>query len=271
MITRRELCGELLGTFLLVFFGLATVAAAVTLGVHVGLFQVAALWGLAVIVAIAVSAESSGAHLNPAITLAFASVSNFSWKKVPGYIFAQCLGAFIAGWLVYALFAGSIASFEDTHHIVRGESGSELSAMMFGEYFPNPAMVLEMAELEHVGIVEGFLAECLGTGLLAFVIFSLVGQKRENLPSWLIPIFIGLSLTVIIGIMAPFSMGGFNPARDLMPRIVASLAGWGSYPFTYNGNGWLVVYVLAPILGAQVGALLAKMVCLEREPSEQSE
>lgn len=267
MVTRREFCGELLGTFLLVFFGLATVAAAVTLGVHVGLFQVAALWGLALIVAITVSAESSGAHLNPAMTLAFASVAGFSWRKVPGYVLGQCVGAFLAAALVYALFRGAIVSFEDSHHLIRGEAGSELSAMMFGEYFPNPAMALEMKQLEHVGFMEGFLSEGLGTALLAFVVFSVVGQRRDGVPSWLIPIVIGLGLTVIIAIFAPFSMGGFNPARDLMPRIVASLAGWGTHPFKHNGHGWLTVYILAPIVGAQVGALAAQLLCKGKNDS----
>ena len=266
MVEKREFLAELLGTFLLVFFGLSTVAVAVTLNVHVGLFQVALLWGFALIVAISVVSETCDAHFNPAITLAFATVSGFSWRKVPAYIFAQCTGSALAALGVYALFSGTIEAFEETNHIVRGETGSELSSMMFGEYFPNPAMARDMSELARVTLWHGFFAELLGTALLAFVIFTLVGQRRATMPSWLVPILIGVALSVIIAIMAPLSMGGFNPARDLMPRIVASLTGWGKLPFEHNGNGWLLVYILAPIVGAQVGAVLAQLV---RKPSEE--
>jgi len=258
MTTRREFCGELLGTFLLVFFGLSAVVAAVILDAHVGLFQVAAIWGLGLMVAISVSAGSSGAHLNPAITLAFAMWSDFSWRKVVGYVLAQCAGAFLAALLVFVLFQGALENFdrevafdrlgeagemggwsefkeESTAkgiHVVQGDEGkikTIKTAMVFGEYYPNPAAA-EGGKLAWVGMREAFLAETIGTALLALTIFTLVGQKRESVPVWLVPILLGVVLVVLISLLAPITQGGFNPARDLMPRLVSSMLGWGSMP-----------------------------------------
>ncbi|OYV06952.1 MAG: aquaporin, partial [Verrucomicrobiales bacterium VVV1] len=88
--------GELLGTFILVFFGCGSVAAAVTTGAQVGVFQVAIVWGLGVATAIGMTGHLSGAHLNPAVTIAFAVWRDFPWRKVPGYVVSQMAGAFLA-------------------------------------------------------------------------------------------------------------------------------------------------------------------------------
>ena len=104
--------GELLGTFLLVFFGCGVVATAVALQAPVGLFQVAIVWGLGLATAIFLSRKLSGAHLNPAMTLAFAVFAEFPAKRVPAYLAAQFLGAFLAATAVFGLFGGAIEAFE---------------------------------------------------------------------------------------------------------------------------------------------------------------
>lgn len=257
----RWFIGELLGTFLLVFFGCASVATAVALAAPVGLVQIALVWGLGLSVAIFLTGGLSGAHLNPAITISMMVFRQFPMNRVPGYVMAQCLGALAAAAMVFALFSGSIEAFEEEARIVRGEPGSEASAMIFGEYFPNPGgKALTEEARETVSHWNAILAEGLGTALLALAIFGFTSPKSQSGPGPMTPLAIGLTLTVLISLFAPLTQAGFNPARDLMPRIFTSLAGWESVPFTANGPGWLTVYVLAPIGGALVGGGLGKKI-----------
>lgn len=254
----RWFSGELVGTFLLVFFGCGSVATAVALDVPVGLFQVAIVWGLGLSAAIFVTAGASGAHLNPAITLAFALVRDFPKSRVMGYFCAQFLGAFAAAALVYLLFGGAIQQFEIQNGIERGNPGSEASAMVFGEYFPNPGGKALTGDIrKQVPHWRAVAAEFFGTALLALAIFGFTNKENESGPGAITPLAVGFTLTTLICIFAPLTMAGFNPARDLAPRIFSSLAGWGSVPFAANGIGWLTVYVLSPCAGAFVGAHIA--------------
>jgi glycerol uptake facilitator protein len=254
----RWFSGELIGTFLLVFFGCGSVATAVALEAPVGLFQIAIVWGLGLSTAIFVTAKASGAHLNPAITLAFAFVRDFPKRRIPGYLFAQFLGAFAAAAMVYALFGGAITKFEQANGITRGEPGSEASAMIFGEYYPNPGgkPLTDMAR-QTVPQWRAALAEFFGTALLALAIFGFTARENDRGPGQMTPLAIGFTLTTLICIFAPLTMAGFNPARDLAPRLFSSLAGWDSHPFQVNGIGWLTVYIVSPCIGAIVGASIA--------------
>lgn len=251
--------GELFGTFLLVFFGCGAVASSVVEGAPVGLFQVAVVWGMGLSVAIYLTGGLGGAHLNPAITLAFAALTPFPWRRIPVYLLAQFLGAFLAAAAVYGLYGGSIQSYEAAQGIERGALGSEASAMIFGEYYPNPGgAALVAPERDRVTSSRAFFAEFLGTALLALVVFGFTARSNKGGPAGLTPIAIGIALTTLICVFAPISMAGFNPARDLAPRLFSSLAGWGGVPFTTNGTGWITVYLLAPCLGALTGAWLSR-------------
>ena len=248
--------GESLGTFLLVFFGCGSVATAVALNAPVGLFQVAIVWGFGLSIAIFLTGGLSGAHLNPAITISLVVFRAFPIGKAVGYILAQFAGAFIAATMVFLVYGGAIEAFETDNAIARGEAGSEASAMIFGEYYPNPGgSPLPEPDQRAITGAKGFLSELLGTALLALVVFAVTDKRTNILPAWVVPFAIGITLTVLISLFAPVSMGGFNPARDLAPRIFSSLVGWGNLPFTINGYGWLTVYVIAPILGALLGGL----------------
>jgi glycerol uptake facilitator protein len=253
----RWFTGELLGTFLLVFFGCGAVATSVSVGAPVGLFQVAIVWGLGLTVAIYLTGGLSGAHLNPAITLALASFTDFPFKRVPIYFLAQFLGAFLAAAAVYGLFGGFINSFENENGIQRGAQGSEASAMIFGEYYPNPGgTALSFEKREQVSTPRAFFAEFLGTALLALIVFGYTSKENRSGPNGQTPLAIGLALTTLICIFAPVTMAGFNPARDLAPRLLSSLVGWGTVPFSVNGIGWLTVYIVAPCCGASVGGFI---------------
>ena len=247
----HEFMGEFIGTFLLVLFGCGSVAVSVLYSAHVGLFQVAMVWGLGVTVAIYATRHLSCAHLNPAVSIAMVLGQRMALRKLPVYVGAQFIGAFAAAATLYLLFAASIAQFESLHHILRGAPDSVRTAMMFGEYYPNPGAGTAAV----VGTFTAFLAEAVGTFVLVFLIFSLTEGCNLGRPDdALAPLFIGLTVTIIISIIAPLTQAGLNPARDLSPRIFAMLAGWGKAALPDPGIGFLTVYVLGPICGALVAS-----------------
>jgi len=251
----RPCLAEFIGTLILVFFGVGAVNAAVLAGVTQGLWQVAAIWAIGVALAIYATGAVSGAHINPAITVALAVWRGFPKRRIAPYIIAQVAGAFCGSLLLYGLFHGLLTYFEVSHHLVRGGPGSELSAMVFGEYFPNPAMVGTTAEAyAQVSVFTAVLAEAIGTAFLAVFVFALTSPRNPGGPRVGVPLFIGLALAVIIMIVAPLTQAGLNPARDFGPRLLSYLLGWGAVAIPGPRGGFFTVYVLAPIFGAVFGA-----------------
>jgi len=249
---------ELAGTFILVFFGVGSVHAAVLCGAQAGLWQVAVVWGVAIALAIYAFGARSGAHMNPAMTVAFVAFRKFPIRQVPFYMLAQLTGAILAALTLYALFNGMIVHFETVHQITRGTPGSELSGMIYGEYFPNPGMAKAAGWApEVVTLWTAMFAEFIGTAFLAFFIFALTDSCNDGRPGKsLLPLFIGLSVAIIISIIAPLTQAGLNPARDFGPRLVAWGMGWGSVAIPGPRGGFFTVYILSPILGAVVGGFL---------------
>lgn len=252
--------GEFFGTFLLVFFGCGSVCAAITTGAQVGVFQVAIVWGIGIATAIYLTGSLSSAHLNPAVTIASAAWSRFPARLVLPYIAVQMLGAFAAAALLFALYGGSIRAYEAKNNIVRGAVGSEATAMVFGEYFPNPGgRALTAAARETMTPGAAFAAEVVGTAILVLVIFCVTDERNATRPQLLTAATIGLTITILISLLGPLTMACFNPARDLGPRLLSSIAGWGAVPFTTNGSGWLTVYILAPITGGLLGGAIYRV------------
>jgi glycerol uptake facilitator protein len=252
--------GEFFGTFLLVFFGCGSVSAAVATGAQVGVFQVAIVWGIGIATAIYLTGSLSSAHLNPAVTIASAAWSRFPLRLVIPYIFVQMLGAFAAAALLYSLFSGALTAYEAKHGIVRGLPGSEATAMVFGEYFPNPGgKPLNDAARATMSPGAAFAAEVVGTAILLLVIFCATDDRNATRPQILTAATIGLTVTILISLLGPLTMACFNPARDLGPRIFSSLAGWRSVPFQTNGWGWLTVYIVAPIVGGLLGGAIYRV------------
>ncbi len=258
----RELIGEALGTFVLVLFGCGSVAVSVLFNAHQGLMQVALAWGIGVTLAIYLTRHLSCAHLNPAVSLAMVLSGRMSVRKFPVYIAAQFVGAVLAGFALYVLFAPSIAAYENAHGIIRGSAESVKTAMMFGEYYPNP----ETAAV--VSLPLAIVAEAFGTFLLVLMIFALTEGCNVGRPDNAhAPVFIGLTVSSIICLIAPLTQAGLNPARDLGPRLVAWLTGWGSAAFPDSVGGFLYVYVLAPLLGGVLASFL--FICI-LEPAMKS-
>ncbi len=251
----RAMAGEFAGTFILVFFGVGAVNAAVVTGAQQGLWQVAVVWALGVSLGIYTAATLSGAHLNPAITVAAAVYERFPWWRVAPYAVAQTAGAASASLVLYSLFADAIVEFERRRGLLRGGPGSELSAMVFGEYFPNPAIFGTAEDAWRVVTpTTAFGAELVGTAMLAFLIAALTLDRNRTRPSpGATPIAIGLTVAAIISVIAPLTQAGLNPARDFGPRLVAYFLGWGEIAIPGPRGGWLGVYILAPVVGALLG------------------
>jgi glycerol uptake facilitator protein len=253
------LVGEVLGTFLLVLFGTGSVACAVLTGALQGLWQVAVVWGFGVTIAIYCSASLSGAHLNPAVSLAFALLrpSGFPRQRLLPYWLAQLGGAVLAGLVVWAAFAPFLSRFELRDGLIRGTAGSERAAMIFGEYFPNPAIFGTGPDATAlVSPLAAMLVEALGTAILVLVVFALSDPENAAAPEpTLVPFLIGFTVAMLISLFAPITQAGWNPARDFGPRLVALLAGFGSVAIP-GPQGGFWIYIVGPLIGGVVGGLI---------------
>jgi glycerol uptake facilitator protein len=254
--------GEFIGTFILVFFGVGVVNAAVVTGAQVGLWQVAIVWAIGVSLGIYSSAALSGAHINPAITAVAVVFDRMPVSRAVAYVFAQVAGAMAASLVLYAMFAEAVLEFERRHGLLRGGPGSERSAMIFGEYFPNPA-VFGTAEdaWRIVSLPSAFVAEMVGTAMLAFLVSAVTSPRNAARPPAAVQaLFIGLGVAAIISVIAPLTQAGLNPARDFGPRVVSWFMGWGEIAFPGPRGGWFTVYIVAPVVGALVGGGLYRLV-----------
>ncbi len=256
---------ELIGTFILIFFGCGAVHAAVVFGAQSGLWQVAVVWGVAIALAIYTVGSVSGAHINPAITIMLCVWDGFDRRRVGPYIAAQFAGAFLAAAVLYVIFSPKLAAVEAAKGVVRGEPGSEITASCYGEFFPNPGGLAAGEEpydaVKHAELKKSvphgaaFMAEVIGTALLAIMVFVCTDPSNTGAPArHLAGVFIGLTVALLISVIAPLTQACFNPARDFAPRLFSALAGWGQVALPLGSDwGWLTVYIIAPILGAIIG------------------
>lgn len=243
----RHFFGEFIGTFCLVGIGCSSVALSLFVE-DVGLYTVAGLWGLGVILGIYLSRSYSHAHLNPAVSLSSLLVGGLNFRSFLWYVLAQCLAAFSAAFVLFVFLDDFIVRFEFNNSIERGGGDSQLSAMIFGEYYPNPAN----SEPFPVSTGLAFLLELLGTFVLVAGILIL--PKLKKVPAAIRPWLIGFLVSTIIVFVAPYTQCGINPARDFGPRLFSALAGWKSVAFDLPNYGWLLVYILGPFLGAAVAS-----------------
>ncbi len=246
----KEFIGETLGTFILVLFGCGSVAVSVLFNAHQGLMQIALAWGIGVTLAIYLTRHLSCAHLNPAVTIAMLLSKRMKANKVLTYILGQFLGAILAGFAIYLLFGASISAYESAHSIVRGSAESVQTAKMFGEFYS----VQDSTAV--VSMPLAIAAEAFGTFILLLMIFALTEGCNVGRPDdALAPLFIGLTVTSIICLIAPLTQAGLNPARDFAPRMVAWIFGWGNATFPDSSGGFFFVYILGPILGGAIATL----------------
>jgi glycerol uptake facilitator protein len=235
---------EFLGTALMIFFGTGCVAALKVADATFGLWEISIIWGLAVSMGIYLSAGISGAHLNPAVSIALALFSGFEKRKLPFYISAQMAGAFCGAGLVYVLYISLFFEFEHAHQMIRGSVESLELASAFTTY-PNAA----------ISVGQAFLVEAVITTVLMCVIMAL-GDDKNGLPRGaLAPLLVGLLVALIGASMGPLTGFAMNPARDFGPKLMTFIAGWGEVAFTGGRDiPYFLVPIFAPILGACLGA-----------------
>ena len=253
--TAREVAAEFLGTFVLIVFGLGVVAQFVLGGGANGQYLSVNLgWGLAVTMGIYVSAGISGAHLNPAVTLALALRRGFSWSKVGPYIAAQFAGAFLASVVVFITYHEALDRFDGGVRQIGGALGTA------GIWATYPQAFLS-------AFPGGVIDQIVGTALLVGVIFALSDARNFAPPERLTPVLVGL-LVMLIGATFGYNAGyAINPARDLAPRLFTAMAGWGGGVFT-AGNGWWWVPVVGPCIGGVLGAYVYDLVITRHHPPE---
>lgn len=248
---QNTLIGETLGTYILVLFGCGSVATSILFDVYDSIFQIALVWGIGVSLAIYATRHLSDAHLNPAVSVAMVISKRMNVRLLPIYIFAQVLGAFLAGLTLYAVFNSTITNYESVNGIVRGTWESTQTARMFGEYYTN------IKTGTFISMPLAMIAEGFGTFLLVLLIFVLTEDCNSGKPGKSsTPLFIGLTVSSVICLVAPLTQAGINPARDFGPRMVAWLFGWGEAAFPDQQGGFFWVYILAPIVGGAIAALL---------------
>jgi MIP family channel proteins len=255
--TAREAAAEFLGTFVLIVFGSAVVAQVVFGQGGSGTYiSINIAWGLAVTMGVYASAGVSGAHLNPAVTLALAVHRGFPWSKVLPYTLAQMAGAFTGAAVTFLTYRDAFNHFDNG---VRQVTGTQGTAGIFATY---PAPFLSL--------LGGFVDQVVGTALLMLLIFAL-GDTRNFAPDGPAarfgPVLVGAAV-VLIGMSFGFNAGyAINPARDLGPRLFTFVAGWGPDVFR-AGDGWWWVPVVAPPIGAVLGGFVYDGLITRHHPQE---
>jgi MIP family channel proteins len=251
--TLREVLAEFLGTFVLIAFGVGVVAQVVLGdGTHGEYLSINLGWALGVVLGAYVAAGISGAHLNPAVTLALAVHRGFDKRKVLPYTLAQMAGAFAASAVVFYTYREALEAFE-------GPARSLATAGIWSTY---PKDYLS-------NFPGGFVDQVVGTALLVIVIFAVGDQRNAALPSVMGPLVVGASV-LAIGMTYGLNAGyAINPARDLGPRLFTYLAGWGSQVFTAHDYWWWVP-VVGPLVGAVLGGWIYDLLITRMHPAESS-
>jgi MIP family channel proteins len=252
--TLREAAAEFLGTLVLIAFGSGVVAEVVLSGGAGGSpLSIHLAWGIAVTMGIYVSAGVSGAHLNPAVTLALCVLRGFPWRKLPAFVAAQVAGAFAGAALTFVTYREAFTHFDGG---VRQVTGAQATAGIFSTY-PQPFLSLG----------GGFVDQLVGTALLMLGIFAISDRKNAG-PAAGGPVIVGV-LVAAIGMSFGLNAGyAINPARDFGPRLFTSLAGWGGEVFR-AGNGWWWVPIVAPCIGGVLGGFVYDLFITRHHPARE--
>ncbi|KAI0255187.1 aquaporin [Lactifluus subvellereus] len=243
----REPAAEMLGTMIFIIIGTGVncqfaLSADVDVspspkGSYLG-FNVT--WGCAAALGVWVSVGVSGGHINPAVTLGMAVFRRLPWSKAVTYILGQLIGAWLGALVVFANYSEAINIFE-------GRNGQHTlkSAGLFSTY-----------PLAYVSSANCFFDEFIGAFILVFVVFAVSDRSNSALHPSFIPLVVFI---LVLGIGAAFGMQtgyAINPARDLGPRIMTAMVGYGTQVFTFRHHYW----IWGPIIGSCCGGLVAGLV-----------
>jgi glycerol uptake facilitator protein len=264
-----ELMAEFLGCLVLIAFGDGVVAVVVaglpgsgrtagptTIWVGGGNWLLITWgWAMAVAFAIWVAGGVSGAHINPAVTLAFAVRRKFAWIKVLPYWAAQVCGCFVGAALVYLVYDAAINAFNLAAHTPKS-GGQALATYSIFATFP--------AGYFHGGYGGPLIDQVVGTAFLLMLVVAVIDARNAAVQSNLTPLIIGFVVAAIGMSYGPNAGYAINPARDFGPRLFAYIAGWGkvALPGTFhaiggpNFTGYFWVPIVGPLIGGVIGVLI---------------
>jgi glycerol uptake facilitator protein len=263
-----ELMAEFLGVFCIISFGDGVVAMAVaalpgsgraatqtTIFVGVGDWLLIVFgWAFAVAFAVWVAGGVSGAHLNPAVTLAFVARRKFPWPKVLPYWFAQVLGAFAGAALVFLVYHYAINSYDLAAHTPKS-GGNALATYSIFATFP--------AKYYAGSAIGPLIDQIVGTAFLVLFVVAVIDARNTAVGANLGPLVIGFIVAAIGASYGANAGYAINPARDFGPRLFAYLAGWGrvALPGTYHAPGFnFSNYFWIPIVGPLVGGVVGVVI-----------
>ena len=227
---------EFLGTSIMMIIGNGVVANVVlpkTKGNNGGLISIVLGWTIAVFVGVYISNSASGAHLNPAVTIAFASAGKFSWALVPSYLLAQLLGSMLGAFMVWMVYKDHLNACEN--------AGDQLDCFSTGPSIRR--------------LPQNIIVETLASFIFILGIFYIKPASVE------LGTFSALPVALLVAGIG-FGIGGptgwaINPARDLGPRIM-------HFVLPMKGKGpsdW--AYAAIPIFGPIVGGILAAIIYVQ--------
>jgi len=249
------MAAEFLGTFVLIVFGCASVAQVLLSSRTCGEYLSINLgWALGVTLGVYVAGGVSGAHLNPAVTVALAVLRRFPWGKVVPYCLAQLVGAFVASAVVYVTYLDALNHFDGGMRQVLGAQGTAGIWATYPQPFLSP-------------LPGGLIDQIVGTALLLLCIFALTDTRNCAPAANLAPLLIGM-VVLAIGMTFGYNSGyAINPARDLGPRLFTFLAGWGIEVFR-AGNSWWWVPIVGPLVGGVLGGWVYDLLIARHHPPE---
>jgi glycerol uptake facilitator protein len=255
-----ELLAEFLGTFVLLAFGAGVVAVAVvglpesgrTTMIFAdagGWLLITWGWAMAVTMAIYVAGGVSGAHINPAVTLAFAIKGDFNWRKVLPYWAAQVAGAFAGAAVAYADYVPAINMWNAAHGVIsRADPGGMTTFSIFAT-FP--------AQYYGPSMLGPLFDQILGTFFLLLFVAAIIDEMNVGVKSNLAPFMVGMAVAAIGMSFGTGAGYAINPARDFGPRLFCWLMGWSTNALP-GPHGYWWVPIIGPLIGAPLGIALYK-------------
>ncbi|WP_285693833.1 MIP/aquaporin family protein [Actinomadura sp. NBRC 104412] len=232
---------EFAGTMILILFGVGVVAqvAGAQIGDH---DSIAWAWGLGVTLGVYVAARASGAHLNPAVTVALAVFREFPWRRVAPYALAQTAGAFVAALIVRWNYTEVLGAVDPGHTI---KTQGVFSTLPGNGTLP-------------VSSLGALRDQIIGTAILLFLVLAITDARNDGPLANLAPFVIGLAV-VAIGMAWGTDAGyAINPARDFGPRLASFLTGYGGAWRDQYGDLYFWVPIVGPLVGGVLGAGLYK-------------
>jgi glycerol uptake facilitator protein len=240
-----EVVAETFGTFVLVLLGdgvVANVGLAPRLAAPAYNWNTITIgWAFAVIVAVYIAGGVTGAHINPAVTIALAVKRNFPWSKVGPYILAQMVGAFLGALGVYLVYMEGLQA-AGMPNVWSTGPGSVFGSAFWGGAGADP--------VGSYSILNASIAEFFGTMVLLWGVLASGDEKNLGLKNNMGPFLVGFTVLAV-----GLSLGGpsgysINPARDLGPRIFGTLVGTTGL---WDGLYWLIPPVLIPAISGAIG------------------